>query len=231
MKVFFRWCKRALLVFFIAALSYQIWVCGWLVYWQSHNPIATRFMTLRLAELQKDNSKAELEHQWVGYQDISIHLKRAVVAAEDDRFMSHKGLDWQGIEAAFKKNRRRGAAVAGGSTITQQLAKNLFLSPRRSYIRKAQEAVIAWMIELLWDKRRILEVYLNVVEWGGGIFGAEAAAQHYYHLSAAHVGPTQAANLAVILPNPRRYEKHRPNWVQAHARKVQARMHYSQVPL
>ena len=141
------------------------------------------------------------------YDKISVHLKRAVIAAEDDKFIDHEGFDWDGIQKAIEKNQKKGKAVAGGSTISQQLAKNLFLSPSRSYLRKAEEAVITVMIENLWDKRRILEVYLNVVEWGDGVFGCEAAAQRYYRVSAAQLAPAQAARLAVMLPNPRKYEK------------------------
>ncbi len=187
-------------------------------------------MTLALDELRQRNPKATLVHQWVDYGRISANLKRAVVAAEDDRFMDHSGVDWAGIEYALKRNQRKGRAVAGGSTITQQLAKNLFLSPRRSYVRKAQELVIALEMELLWDKRRILEVYLNMVEWGAGIYGAEAAAHRYYGSSAASLSPAQAARLAVMLPNPRGYERYYPAWVAAHARAVQMRMSYSRIP-
>lgn len=211
-------------------LAYQLWIFAHLVVWKWVNPGETSFMAIRLDELQQKNPKAELKHQWVEYAKISNHLKRAVVAAEDDRFMDHSGFDLRGIEQALKKNERRGKSVAGGSSITQQLAKNLFLSPSRSYIRKAEEAVIALMIELLWDKRRILEVYLNVVEWGNGVFGAEAAARHYYRVPAAQLGAAAAARMAVMLPNPRKYEKSMPSWVVRHASAVQRRMHYSQIP-
>lgn len=211
-------------------LVYQLWIFCHLLVWKWVNPGETSFMDIRLDELQEQNPKAELKHQWVDYAKISTHLKRAVVAAEDDRFMDHYGFDMRGIERALKKNERRGKSVAGGSSITQQLAKNLFLSPSRSYLRKAEEAVIALMIELLWDKRRILEVYLNVVEWGNGVFGVEAAARHYYKVSAAQVGPSAAARMAVMLPNPRKYEKAMPAWVVRHASAVQARMRYSRIP-
>lgn len=211
-------------------LAYQLWIFAHLVVWKWVNPGETSFMAIRLDELQQKNPKAELKHQWVEYAKISNHLKRAVVAAEDDRFMDHSGFDLLGIEHALKKNERRGKSVAGGSSITQQLAKNLFLSPSRSYIRKAEEAVITLMIELLWDKRRILEVYLNVVEWGNGVFGAEAAARHYYRVPAAQLGASAAARMAVMLPNPRKYEKSMPSWVVRHASAVQRRMHYSQIP-
>jgi monofunctional biosynthetic peptidoglycan transglycosylase len=127
----------------------------------------------------------------------------------DANFAEHAGVDWDALQKAYEKNNRRHKIAGGGSTITQQLAKNLFLSGSRSYIRKGQELVIAWMLEAVLDKRRILELYLNVVEFGRGVFGAEAAARHYYKTSAAGLGPAQAARLAVMLPNPRYYDKHR----------------------
>lgn len=193
-------------------------------------PAETSFMSLRLDEISRDKPDAELHYRWVPYEKISIHLKRAVVAAEDDTFVDHEGFDWEGIQKAIEKNQKKGRMVAGGSTISQQLAKNLFLSPSRSYLRKAEEAIITVMIEALWDKRRILEVYLNVVEWGNGIFGCEAAAQRYYRLPAAQLGPAQAARLAVMLPNPRKYEKTYGPRLAAHAARIQARMQYSEVP-
>lgn len=187
-------------------------------------------MALRLGELRDTNPKASIHYKWVPYAQISENLKRAVVASEDDKFMSHNGFDWQGIQDALEKNQRKGKSVAGGSTITQQLAKNLFLSPSRSYVRKLQEAVITVMIELLWDKRRILEVYLNVVEWGSGVFGAEAAAQHYYQVHAARLTEQQAVRIAVMLPNPRKFEKKYPGYVANHAQVVLGRMRFSDVP-
>lgn len=230
MKKAWRLTKTLVQWLLLLLLVYQLWIFCHLLVWKWVNPGETSFMDIRLDELQEQNPKAELKHQWVDYAKISTHLKRAVVAAEDDRFMDHYGFDMRGIERALKKNERRGKSVAGGSSITQQLAKNLFLSPSRSYLRKAEEAVIALMIELLWDKRRILEVYLNVVEWGNGVFGVEAAARHYYKVSAAQVGPSAAARMAVMLPNPRKYEKAMPAWVVRHASAVQARMRYSRIP-
>jgi len=230
MKILWRNTKRILWLLLLLLCVYQLWILAHLLIWKWVDPDETRFMSIRLDELRETNPKAELKHQWVSYERISTHLKRAVVASEDDRFMEHHGFDMRGIKQALKKNQRKGKSVAGGSTITQQLAKNLFLSPSRSYVRKAQEAVIAVMIELLWDKRRILEVYLNIVEWGSGVYGAEAAARHYYRTSAASLGPSQAAHIAVMLPNPRRYEKTYPEWVARHSRRVQARMHHSQIP-
>lgn len=230
MKKIWRFSGRILKWLLLLLVAYQLWIFAHVVVWKWVNPGETSFMAIRLDELQQKNAKAELKHQWVEYAKISNHLKRAVVAAEDDRFMDHNGFDLRGIEQALKKNERRGKSVAGGSSITQQLAKNLFLSPSRSYIRKAEEAVITAMIELLWDKRRILEVYLNVVEWGNGVFGAEAAARHYYKVPAAQLGASASARMAVMLPNPRKYEKAMPSWVVRHASAVQRRMHYSQIP-
>ncbi|MEK7884532.1 monofunctional biosynthetic peptidoglycan transglycosylase [Methyloversatilis sp. NSM2] len=214
----------------LLVLAYQLWVFGHLLWWTQFNPSQTRFMSLRLDEMRERKPDAQLRHQWVPYERISVHLKRAVIAAEDDAFVDHEGFDWEGIQKAMEKNRKKGRAVAGGSTISQQLAKNLFLSPSRSYVRKAQEAAITFMMEAVMDKRRILEIYLNVVEWGDGVFGAEAAAQRYYRIPAAKLGPEQAARLAVMLPNPRKYEKTFGPRLAAHAARIAGRMHYSQVP-
>jgi monofunctional biosynthetic peptidoglycan transglycosylase len=164
-------------------------------------------MDQQLQLMQKKNPKARLQHRWVAYERISVHLKRAVIAAEDANFSGHEGIDWQAMQKAWDKNTRRGKVVAGGSTITQQLAKNLFLSGDRSYVRKAQELAITYMLESLMSKERIFEIYLNVVELGNGVFGAEAAARHYYGISASQLGPEQAARLAVMLPNPRYFDR------------------------
>lgn len=213
-----------------AFLLYQLWVFGHIVAWRWIDPGQTSFMSIRLAQLREKNPEARLRHQWVPYERISVHLKRAVVAAEDDGFVDHEGFDWDGIQKALEKNERKGRVVAGGSTISQQLAKNLFLSPTRSYFRKGEEALITVMLEAVLDKRRILEIYLNVVEWGDGIFGAEAAARRYFGISAAQLGPEQAAHLAVMLPNPRKYERVFGPRLALHAARVQARMRYSEVP-
>ena len=164
-------------------------------------------MAQRLAELREKDPKATIRFQWVPYERISTHLKRAVIAAEDAKFLEHEGFDWEGIAKAREKNERKGRVVAGGSTITQQLAKNLFLSPSKSYVRKAQEAIIALMLEALLPKRRILELYLNVIEWGNGVFGAEAAAKRYFGIPASQLSAEQAARLAAMIPSPRRFER------------------------
>ncbi len=203
-----RWLWRGGLIALVLVLYVQIAFLAGVLWWGYFNPANTAFMEAGLARLQeKKGPDAELRHKWVEYGRISIHLKRAVVAAEDSRFLEHEGFDWEGIEKAVEKNLKKGRIVAGGSTISQQLAKNLFLSPSRNPLRKVQEAVITVMIESLWSKRRILEVYLNVIEWGNGIYGAEAASRRYFKSSAAGLGPDQAAHLAAMIPNPRFYER------------------------
>ena len=164
-------------------------------------------MAQRIAEARAKGQWLQLRYQWVPYARISAHLKRAMIAAEDAKFVDHEGFDWDGIGLAIEKNQKKGHVVAGGSTITQQLAKNLFLSPTRSYLRKAEEAVITVMLEALLPKRRILEIYLNVIEWGSGVFGAEAASRQYFGVSAAQLSAEQAARLAAMAPNPRFYER------------------------
>lgn len=225
-----RWLRRILISLFLIVLAWHLWLLGWVLWWKWNDPGRTSFMDIRVAEMRQTDPAAQIRRQWVPYARISVNLKRAVVAAEDDRFIDHDGFDWQGIQKAMEKNQKKGHAVAGGSTISQQLAKNLFLSPGRSYLRKAQEAVITVMIESLWDKRRILEVYLNSVEWGNGIFGAEAAARRYYGVPASSLNAAQAARLAVMLPNPRKYERSYPPRLAAHAARIQARMRNSGVP-
>ncbi|MBS1159455.1 MAG: Monofunctional biosynthetic peptidoglycan transglycosylase [Proteobacteria bacterium] len=204
-----RWLKRLLLAVLGLLLLWQLWLFCWVLFWGWFNPGTTRFMEIRLAELRQKTPAAQLKQQWVPYGRISVHLKRALVAAEDANFVDHEGFDWDGIQKAMAKNQKKGRFVAGGSTISQQLAKNLFLTPSKSYLRKAEEAVITLMLENLWSKERIFEVYLNVIEWGNGVFGAEAAARHYYNISAAQLGPEQAARLAGMVPNPRYYDRNR----------------------
>ena len=207
MKVIAHRIKQGLALLALLAILWQGWYLGWVIWWKYFNPNMTSFMSQRLNELQDTNPTAQLKHVWVPYEKISLRLKQAAVASEDDKFTEHDGFDWEGMQKALEKNQRKGKVVAGGSTISQQLAKNLFLSASKTPWRKAEEAIITVMIETLWDKRRILEVYLNSVEWGQGIFGAEAAAQRYYKTSAAQLNGEQAARLAVMLPAPRRFEK------------------------
>ncbi len=225
------WLSRGLLALIVFGLLWQGWYFGWVLWWKWVDPGTTHFMALRLDELREKNPKAELRHQWVPYAKISTQLKRAVIAAEDDKFIDHEGFDWEGMQKAIEKNQKKGKVVAGGSTITQQLAKNLLLTGSKTSWRKAQEAIITVWIELLWDKRRILEVYLNVVEWGEGLFGAEAAAKRYFGATAATLGAEQAARLAVMLPAPRRFEKnpHSP-YLNGRTQLILGRMQNAELP-
>lgn len=210
---------------------YQLWIFLHICWWIKFNPSSSAFMEDRLEVLQEKNPDVELRYKWVDYNKISINLKRAVVAAEDSKFLDHEGFDWEGIQKAYEKNLKKGKIVAGGSTISQQLAKNLFLSTKRTPWRKGEEAVITLMLEKMLSKKRILEIYLNVIEWGNGVFGAEAAARHYYKSSAANLGSGQAAKLAAMIPNPRFYDKHQSTrYLNRRAATIQARMNYAVVP-
>lgn len=225
------WLKRVLVGLLLLLLLWQGWYLGWVVWWRYVDPGESRFMAQRLAVLQEKNPKAVLKHRWQDYPKIAVSLKRAVIAAEDDKFIDHEGFDWEGIQKALEKNQKKGKVVAGGSTISQQLAKNLFLSADKTPWRKAQEALITVWLELLWDKRRILEVYLNVVEWGEGVFGAEAAAQRYFGVGAGQLSAEQAARLAVMLPAPRKFEKNPySGYMNQRTQVILARMPHASVP-
>lgn len=226
-----RWLRRLFAALVCLVLLYQLWLFGWVLWWSRVNPDETRFMQIRLAEKQLRDPAAQLRKQWVDYERISSHLKRALIVSEDDLFVHHEGFDWDGIQKAIERNGKRGRIVAGGSTISQQLAKNLFLTPDKTPWRKAQEAVATLMIETVWSKRRIFEVYLNVIEWGDGVFGAEAASRHYYATGAAQLSPEQAARLAAMVPSPRFYDRNRN--APGLARKAQVilgRMPAAQIP-
>jgi monofunctional glycosyltransferase len=215
----------------LAVIAVQLWFFSQVLYWSHFEPVTSSFMDRRLEALREKKPSARLRHQWVPYGRISAHLKRAVVAAEDARFLDHEGFDWEAIQQAMARNERRGKIVAGASTISQQLAKNLFLSGSRSWLRKAQEALITWMLETTMSKRRILELYLNFAEWGEGVFGAEAAARHHFGVSAAALSSEQAAWLASILPSPRRYERGRTTaYLDTRMGTILARMSTVQIP-
>lgn len=223
--------NRALALMVLWFFIYQLWVFLHICWWIKFNPSSTAFMDASLAVMQEENPKAQLKHHWIEYSKISTNLKRAVIASEDAKFLQHHGFDWQGIENAYKKNIKKGKLVAGGSTITQQLAKNLFLSSKRSIFRKFEEVIITIMLEQMLTKQRIFEIYLNVIEWGNGVFGAEAAARHYYNKGAHSLSTTQAAKLAVIVPNPRFYDKHRyTHYLNRRTATIQARLHMVAVP-
>lgn len=209
MRTVLRWLGRAALLALALLVLLQLWYLGWVLVYKWIDPGSTAFMDRELAALQEKNPKARLKHQWVDYSRISNQLKRAVITAEDAKFNEHEGVDWDAIGKAYETNLKRGKQAKGGSTITQQLAKNLFLSPEKSYLRKGQELLITFMIEALWDKRRILEVYLNSVEWGVGVFGAEAAARHYFGVPASALNAEQSARLAGMLPRPKFFDRNR----------------------
>lgn len=201
--------------------------------WQlrSHNPQNTAFMRERLALIHGVNPKAKLDYQWVKYSAIAPIAKRAVVASEDDRFMDHWGFDFTGIQDAFEKNLADGEFAVGGSTISQQLARNLFLTPSKNLWRKGEEAIITVMLETTLGKRRILELYLNVAEWGDLIYGIEAASRYYFHKPASALTPHEAAFLAAMLPNPRFYQDNLGSrGLQKRIRAIEGRMNLSHVP-
>ena len=223
------------------------------------DPQSTTFQRSEIRRIVGEQHRLLWSQQWVNQDRISDHLKRAVIASEDASFVEHSGVEWDALEKAWEKNQRAEVRadrinervarqierskrpppakppavpkIVGGSTITQQLAKNLFLAGERSLPRKAQEFVITFMLEALLPKQRILEIYLNNVEWGEGLFGAEAAARHYFHVSAHQLNSFAAARLAVMLPAPKRFEK-RPSspYVMGRAATVAARMGGVELP-
>jgi monofunctional biosynthetic peptidoglycan transglycosylase len=215
----FRPILRWLLLMLVAGLALQIFFLARIAVMTRVAPESTAFERSQAWKIANTQDRLRWRQDWVPYSQISNHLKRAVIASEDDIFAQHDGVQWDAIEKAWAKNAKaellasknaQGKAVAkvvGGSTITQQLAKNLFLSGERTFIRKGQEFVLTLMLEAVLTKQRILEIYLNHVEWGEGIFGAEAAAQHYFQKSAAQLTPWQAGRLAVMLPRPKHYQK------------------------
>jgi monofunctional biosynthetic peptidoglycan transglycosylase len=235
-------------LFFVARIALMAWV----------NPESTAFMRSEAWRRATESSSAgnstdsasrraprPWAQQWVSASQISPHLKRAVIASEDDGFATHPGVDWTAMESAWNRNQQRAqraekaqangtsrpVKVVGGSTITQQLAKNLLLSGERHLVRKAQELVLTFCLEALLDKPRILEIYLNSVEWGDGVFGAEAAAQRYFGTSARQLSAAQAAKLAVMLPAPKFFEK-RPDsaYLNRRTATILARMNSAVLP-
>ena len=231
MKRLLRWTWRSVALVLAAIVVYQFWIFGNVVWWVWFNPSTSAFMERRLEVLQEDNPEAALRHKWVPYARISINLKRAMIAAEDAKFLDHDGFDWEAIQKAYEKNIVKGKIVAGGSTISQQLAKNLFLSGKRTPWRKGQEALITIMIEKVMTKRRIFEIYLNIIEWGNGVFGAEAAARHYFGTSAANLDAEQAAQLAAMVPKPRYYDRVRYTpLLERRTGIILERMYYVEVP-
>jgi monofunctional biosynthetic peptidoglycan transglycosylase len=231
MRAVLRWTWYALLLALIGLVVVQFWFLAHVWYWADHNPESTAFMRARLEILREDDPNARIDQRWVPYSRIPGHLKRAVIAAEVDKFVGHWGFDWAAIERAYERNRQEGEIVRGASTISQQLAKNLFLSAERAWWRKAQEAGITVMLETLLTKRRILEIYLNVVEWGDGVYGAEAAARHHFGVPAVALSPAQAAQLAAMLPSPRSYPPGLDTvYLQRRTAQILSQMRHARVP-
>lgn len=200
MTNFGKFIKRLLLALMVLVVAFHVLVAGLLLIWKTQPINNSMFM------LAHRITGGDVSQTWVEYDDIAKSAKQAAIVSEDSTFSQHNGFDMKGIEAARKKNEANGKMSAGGSTITQQLAKNLFLTSHRSYTRKAEEAVLTIMIETLWDKQRILTAYLNVAEFGNGIYGVEAAAQHYFDKSADNLNRDESALLIAMLPNPKYYQ-------------------------
>ena len=195
------------------------------------NPSTTAFIELRAAEARVKKRQPRRVQQWVSYGRVSQDLKRAVLVAEDDAFWQHEGVDFDQLQESLELDWARGRWMRGGSTITQQLAKNLYLSPSKNPLRKLRELIIARRLEAELKKSRILELYLNVIEWGDGIYGAEAASRRYFKTSAANLSAGQGAALAAMVPNPRWFEDHRASHKYQHrVAVIAARMRDAQVP-
>jgi monofunctional biosynthetic peptidoglycan transglycosylase len=243
MRVVWRW----LLLLLVAALALQLFFVFRIGLAATIAPQSTTFQRSEAWRLLEENGRLHWMQRWVAYDQISDNLKRAVIASEDDEFVYHDGVDWEAIEKAWEKNAKaqetaqkraqlrpaaaRAPKIVGGSTITQQLAKNLLLSGERTMVRKGQEFVLAFLLEQMLSKERILEIYLNSIEWGEGVFGAEAAAQRYWRKHASQLTPYEAARLAVMLPRPRYFEKV-PNsgYLANRANTIVARMRRAELP-
>jgi monofunctional biosynthetic peptidoglycan transglycosylase len=246
MKALFRWAALVL----VAGLALQFFFLARIALMATIDPQSTTFQRSEAWRIATQKDKLRWRQQWVPYEKISDNLKRAVIASEDGSFTSHEGVDWEALEKAWERNikaeeqaaRRAGRAqlapravkppkVVGGSTITQQLAKNILLSGERTLLRKGQEFVLAFALEKMLSKERILEIYLNSVEWGEGVFGAEAAARHYYRKGAAQLSAYEAARLAVMLPRPKYFERV-PNsgYLANRASTIVARMRDAELP-
>ena len=197
-----KWLFRLLVLPPLALVLFNVYVYGSIISYRAVAPHQTAFMRMRMAQLADTRPEVRLDYRWTAYPHISVNLKKALIASEDANFAGHEGFDWNGIKNAMRRNEKSGKVRAGGSTISQQLAKNLFLNEKRSYWRKAEEAAITAMLEATTDKDRIYELYLNVIEWGYGIYGAEAAAQYFYRRPAGSLNKAQAAQLAARVPKP-----------------------------
>ena len=237
-----RWVLLAILAGLLLQLFFVLSIAAATVL----DPRSTTFQRSEAFRIATESDRLRWRQQWVPYSRISDHLKRAVIASEDDGFAQHEGVDWEALEKAWEKNAKaeelaarraqlrpnaRPPKIIGGSTITQQLAKNLLLSGERTLFRKGQEFVLTMTLEALLPKQRILEIYLNNVEWGEGVFGAEAAAQHYWRKPASQLSPYEAARLAVMLPRPRYFEKRsNSGYLANRANTIVARMRHAELP-
>jgi monofunctional biosynthetic peptidoglycan transglycosylase len=249
--------SRLAALLIVAALSLQLYFLLRVALMIFVDPQSTTFQRSEAWRLTVTSRALNWQHAWVDYSAISVNLKRAVIASEDAGFTEHSGVEWDALEKAWERNQRaeaavdranerlskqepsngrpgppaRAAKVVGGSTISQQLAKNAFLGSERSLLRKAQELLLTWEMEALLGKRRILEIYLNSVEWGEGVFGAEAASRRYFHEGASALSAAQAAQLAVMLPAPKRFEKRLgSSYVLSRASTIAARMGGVELP-
>ena len=242
MKGLWRWVLLAVLAGLLLQLFFVLRVAAAVVL----DPQSTTFQRSEAWRIATERDRLRWRQQWVPYSRISDHLKRAVIASEDDGFAQHEGVDWEALEKAWEKNAKaeelaarraqlrpnaRPPKIVGGSTITQQLAKNLLLSGERTLLRKGQEFMLTMTLEALLSKQRILEIYLNSVEWGEGVFGAEAAAQHYWRKPASQLSAYEAARLAVMLPRPRYFEKRsNSGYLANRANLIVSRMRHAELP-
>lgn len=217
------WIARLAFLFFGFTLF-------WVLLLKVMNPPVTYLQLLRAVERKADGKEWKIEKSWLSYDELSDNLKRAAIGGEDATFLDHNGFDTKAIMEAFKKN-QDGKKLRGGSTISQQVAKNVFLWPGRSWFRKGLESYFTVMIELFWSKKRILEIYLNVIEMGQGVYGAEAAAQYYYHKSAKSLSKKEAALIIAILPSPQKWDARRPSsYVNSRANNIVRYMSYYRIP-
>jgi monofunctional biosynthetic peptidoglycan transglycosylase len=242
MKAVARWIALVL----IAGLALQLFFLSRIAIMAAIDPQSTSFQRSEAWRITSEKGRLHWRQDWVGYEEISDNLKRAVIASEDGSFTNHEGVDWEALEKAWARNAKaeeqaakraqarpstRPLKIVGGSTITQQLAKNLLLSGERTFVRKGQEIVLTFALEKMLSKQRILEIYLNSVEWGEGVFGAEAAARHYYRKPASRLTAYEAARLAVMLPRPKYFEKlPGSGYLASRAGTIVARMRDAELP-
>ncbi len=225
LKKFFKYLLYCIIAFFLFTIL-------WVVSYKFIDPPLTPLMVLRKLDFETEKSKNGIVKEWKDYEEISPYLFQAILSAEDQRFMTHSGIDWKAVEEAKKYNEKhKGKRLHGASTVTMQTAKNTFLWHGRNYVRKALEAYFTYLIEFIWGKKRILEVYVNVVEWGNEVYGAEAASRKYFKKSAKSLTKREAALLAAVLPNPHRWTPSRPtNYINKRVNHILKFMHQTPIP-